>query len=116
MTRRQSFKRHEAGQYKVRHILHDIDEARAYGISLRNNISLNELYSYLADARKQKKEHEKKRPKDRFQYDDGEDEQPPLNDGLDELASKVRMLRKIKNMKKRRGSIQSRKMDSVCIK
>ena len=101
MSRRQSFRRTEAGKYKVRQILSDIEEARSYGISLRNNISLNELYSYLADARKKKKDHEKKRPTERFKYDDGEEEQPPLNDGLDELSSKVRVR---KASKKRRGS------------
>ena len=65
MSRRQPFKRNESGKFKIRQILNDIDEARAYGISLRNNISLNELYAYLADARKQKKEHEKKLPKEK---------------------------------------------------
>jgi hypothetical protein len=108
MSKRQSFKRNEASKYKIRQILHDIDEARTYGISLRNNISLNELYSYLADARKQKKEHDKKRPKGRFQYDDGVEEQPPLDDGLDELTDKVKV-RRASRRKKRRGSRGSRR-------
>ena len=54
-----SFRFGEAGKLKIRTLLHDIDEARAYGIALRNEISLNKLYSYLPDAREQKKKHDK---------------------------------------------------------
>ena len=92
----------------MRQILNDIEDARSYGISLRNNISLNELYSYLVDARRQKTDHEKKRPKETFHYDDGEEEQPPLEDGLDDLSSKVRV-RKASKRKKKRGTSSKRK-------
>ena len=70
--------------------MRDIQEARKYGISLGNDVSLNQLYSLLADARKQKSQFEKKHPKGSFKYDDGEDEQPPSDDGIDEVERNVR--------------------------
>ena len=78
----------EAERYKVRRILHDIEEARSMGIQL-HTISLNELYSYLRDARKQKAEFEKHHH-EKFVYDPMEDQQFPHDtDGLDELATEA---------------------------
>ena len=58
VSKKRSFKEKEAGKYKVRHIIRDIDEARSYGIRL-HAINLNEMYSYLRDARLQKAALEK---------------------------------------------------------
>ena len=95
-----SFRLGESGKLKIRKLLRDIQEARSYGIALRNDISLNQLYFYLTDARKQKAEFEKHNAKGEFRYDDGEDEQPPSDDGLDEIERTVRG-RKIKSRSKR---------------
>ena len=95
--RKQSFSGGETGAYKVRRILRDIDEARRYGIQL-HTISLNELYSSLKQARKQKNTFEKAHPhntRNRFVYDPENDEQPPSDDGLDELAYKVQTPRRL---------------------
>ena len=101
--RKRLFKTKVAGQLKIKKLLRDIDEARHYGINLRNNISLGEMYSYLEDARKQKKQHEEEHPGRAFQYDDMQDEQPAETDGLDELASKVtrRLTNKTSNRHKK---------------
>ncbi len=89
--KRGSFTKRESDSYKnrrVKQILKDIEEARSYGISL-HAITLAELYSYLKDARRQKNAFLKQHPKGEFAYDPMEDEQPPLNDGLDELGRAV---------------------------
>ncbi len=49
-----SFRLGESGKLKIRKLLRDIQEARSYGIALRNDISLNQLYFYLTDARNKK--------------------------------------------------------------
>ena len=72
-NRKRSFKTKVAGQLKIKKLLRDIDEARHYGINLRNNISLGEMYSYLEDARKQKKQHEEEHTARAFRYDDMQD-------------------------------------------
>ena len=61
VSKKQSFKDREAGKYKVRQIIRDIDEARGYGIRL-HTINLNDMYSYLRDARLQKAAREKHSP------------------------------------------------------
>ena len=89
--KRGSFTKRESDSYKnrqVKRILKDIEEARSFGISL-HAITLAELYSYLRDARRQKKAFLKQNPKGVFAYDPMEDEQRPLNDGLDELGRAV---------------------------
>ena len=97
-----SFRSGEAGQLKIRKLLRDIDEARRYGINLRNNISLSDMYSYLKDARKQKTKFEKEYAKGVFRYDDGEDEQPASDDGLDEVERKVRVKNKRRKSRSKR--------------
>jgi hypothetical protein len=65
--------------------LQDIGEAKKYCIHL-NDLTLNELYSYLKDARRQRNEFERSHPSKTFQYDPKEDQQFQYNDdGLDEL-------------------------------
>lgn len=99
-ARKTSFRSGEAGRYKVRKILHDIEDARSMGIQL-HTISLNELYSSLRDARKEKAGLEKHHH-EKFVYDPMEDQQFPHDtDGLDELAVKAT-----------RGSRQKRKSRS----
>ena len=95
-----SFRSGEAGQFKIRRILRDIEEAKSLGIQL-HTISLNELYSSLRDARKEKAGLEKHHH-EKFVYDPMEDQQFPHDtDGLDELAVKAT-----------RGSRQKRKSRS----
>ena len=62
------FTSNAAQDFKVRRILKDINEARSYGIHI-NDISLNELYSYLRDARRQRQEFEREHPGKTFIYD-----------------------------------------------
>ncbi len=87
-VRKHSFKTREAGNMKIRTILRDIEEARSMGIQL-HTISLNDLYSSLLAARKQKAEFEKHHH-EKFVYDPMEDQQFPHDtDGLDELATEA---------------------------
>jgi hypothetical protein len=86
-SKRHSFKR-AAGDYKLKKILNDIDDAKTLGVNLHSDISLNEMYSMLALARQQLKRHSPNRGK--FKFDDMHDEQPPEDDGLDELARRIR--------------------------
>ena len=48
------FAKREAGAYTLRRILQDIKKAKEYGIELHNDITLNEMYSHLREAEKQK--------------------------------------------------------------
>ena len=86
-SRQHSFKR-AAGNYKLKQILDDISDAKALGVNLYNDISLSQMYSMLALARQQLKRHGSS--KGRFKFDNMQDEQPPEDDGLQELAQKVR--------------------------
>ena len=64
--------------------IQDIDEARDFGIELHNDLSLNELYSYLRDARKKRREFESKHPNKSFVDDQNESQQQAYDDdGLD---------------------------------
>ena len=87
-TRRKSksgFSSRQARSLQVKGILKDIDEARDFGIELHNDLSLNELYSYLHDARKQRRAFERKHPNKRFVYDQQESQQQAYDDnGLDD--------------------------------
>ena len=102
MTR--SLKRNSfAAGYKVRRILKDIEEGRKLGIQL-HTLTLNEFYSALKHARKQKTEFEKHFPGKDFVYDAMDDQQFPYDtDGLDDLAASVRV-RPIKATEKRHNS------------
>jgi len=99
--KRRSLRAGEASNYKLRRILQDIDEARGYGIQLYE-ISLNELYSFLKDARKQKAAFEREHPKGKFKYDPEEDGQNPYdNDGLADLETEVKKKRRRSKSKSR---------------
>ena len=103
VSKKQSFKSREAGKYKVRQIVRDIDEARGYGIRL-HTINLNEMYSYLKDARLQKAAHQKHSPDAVFKYDPMEDQQHDYSDdGLSDLERRTR-----KTSKRRRSSPKKR--------
>ena len=72
----------------------DTEEARKYGIQL-NTISLNEMYSYLRDARKQRRDFERENPGKKFIYDPMESQQFAWDDdGLEELKERVVQERK----------------------
>ena len=107
-ARKNSFKSREAGRYKVRKILDDIEEARSMGIKL-HTISLNELNNYLRHARKQKAEFEQ-HLHGKFVYDPMEHQQFPHDtDGLDDLAAKtMRSKKKVKKVSKSRKNSRSK--------
>ncbi len=78
-----------ARSLKVTRILKDIAEARSLGIEL-SELSLNEMYASLQDARRQRAEYERQHPGRTFKYDSGEHRQLPYNDdGLDELKNMI---------------------------
>ena len=104
--KRGSFTKRESDSYKnrqVKRILKDIEEARSFGISL-HAITLAELYSYLKDAWRQKNAFQKKHPKGHFVYDPMEDEQPPFDNGLDQLARTLKKTSKTSARRKRHRS------------
>ena len=100
-----------ARSFKVSRILKDIEEARNYGIQL-NTISLNDMYSYLRDARKQRRDFERENPGKKFIYDPMESQQFAWDDdGLAELKERVVQERKDGNnqLRKQRTSSGSKK-------
>ncbi len=104
------FSSRQARSLKVKGILKDIDEARDFGIELHNDLSLNELYSYLRDAREQRRAFESKHPNKTFVYDQNESQQA-YDDGLDELKQRfvkdarkrTHLLRKQRTRSKSKG-------------
>ena len=110
MKRNGSFRRREGVNYRTRkvdQILRDIDEARSYGIHL-HALTLTDLYSYLNDARRQRKAFLKGSPKGTFKYDPMEDEQPPSDDGLGELERRIRKQTQKRSSRKRRTRTKTR--------
>ena len=104
------FSSRKARSLKVKGILKDIDEARDFGIELHNDLSLNELYSYLRDARKKRREFESKHPNKSFVYDQNESQQQAYDDdGLDELKRRfVKDARKRTLLRKQRSRSRSK--------
>eukprot|EP00969_Alexandrium_andersonii_P373463 15484106-Alexandrium_andersonii.AAC.1 len=86
---RGSFAERHARSLKLKQILQDIAEARSYGIQL-HELTLGELYSYLADARRQLHAFQAAHAGQPFRYDPQESQQFPYeDDGLDALEAAV---------------------------
>ena len=89
---------------RVNKVLQDIDEARGFGIKLHKCLTLNDLYTYLQDAREQSAEHYKRDPGGNFVYDPMESQQPADDDGLDQLSKRVQAQRRRRSRSKKRSS------------
>ncbi len=97
---------------KITRILQDIGEAKSYGIHL-NDLTLNEMYSYLKDARRQRNEFERSHPGKLFQYDPREDQLQFNDDGLDELKEMFIKEHAAKDSSLPRRKVSTQKRESV---